>query len=515
MSKHHVRALYAGRDRALHAELARTLATGAPQADINGVVIESTVIDTLHGLALAVEELDADLLNALTTAVHAHGGVVSSAHVPSAESVTTAIIAGSLSSLDRTAATLMGADATLDAGALRAAMRLGAELSFVLNAVGRNRYVAPTLTLGKGRGRRQWRWGERTYVMGIVNCTPDSFSGDGLLSDRTAKSGPALAPTQSPTRTDGDEKGHEKGRASPTRIDSDQKGRGSPTRVDGDQKGRGSLTRIDSDQKGRGSLTRVNDDQNHPIALAIRQAHRFLEQGADIIDIGGESTRPGGEPVDAATELSRVLPVIEALCASDAPPPISIDTYKAEVARAALDAGAIMVNDVWGLRRDPEMAPLIAERGVPVVIMHNRSKPDEAALAELGGRYIGSRYDNLLADILRELDDQVGAAIAAGIDKAQILIDPGIGFGKTVSQNLALLNHVDQLRSLGLPILLGSSRKSFIGYTLDLPQDQRIEGTAATLAVGIARGGVDVVRVHDVQAMTRVTRMADAIVQAH
>jgi dihydropteroate synthase len=470
----------------LRAEIARTLASGATpktasQADadsvvldanvldsvvldsvvldsvvLDSVVLDSVVLDALHGLALAVEALDADLLGMLTTTLYTHGGHVLSSSYPTPASATTAIIAGSLSSLDRAAATLMGADATLDAGAMRAAMQLGAELSFVLEAVGRGRYVAPTLTLGDGQCRRQWRWGERTYVMGIVNCTPDSFSGDGLLN-----------------------------------------------------------TPVDQQGQGRGSPTRLDADQHPPTALAVEQARRFLEQGADIIDVGGESTRPGGEPVDAATELSRVLPVIEALCASDAPPLISIDTYKAEVARAALDAGAVMVNDVWGLRRDPEMAPLIAERGVPVVIMHNRSKPDEAALADLGGRYIGSRYDNLLADILRELDDQVEAAVAAGIAKAQILIDPGIGFGKTVSQNLALLNHVDQLRSLGLPILLGSSRKSFIGYTLDLPQDQRVEGTAATLAVGIARGGVDVVRVHDVQAMARVTRMADAIIRAH
>ncbi len=449
MSKHHVRALYSVREGALRAEIARTL----PSA--SACDTDSVVLDALHGIALAVEGLDADLLSALTTTLDAHGGHVLSSSCPTPASATTAIIAGSLSSLDKAAATLMGADEAPDAGAMRGVThrvthrvtRLGAEISFVLDAVGRGRYVSPTLTLGDGRYRRQWRWGERTYVMGIVNCTPDSFSGDGLLSTSIAQQG---------------------------------QGRGSPTRLD-----------------------------------AVEQARRFLEQGADIIDIGGESTRPGGEPVDAATELARVLPVIEALCASDAPPLISIDTYKAEVARAALDAGAVMVNDVWGLRRDPEMAPLIAERGVPVVIMHNRSKPDEAALADLGGRYIGSRYDNLLADILRELDDQVEAAVAAGIAKAQILIDPGIGFGKTVSQNLALLNHVDQLRSLGLPILLGSSRKSFIGYTLDLPQDQRVEGTAATLAVGIARGGVDVVRVHDVQAMTRVTRMADAVVRAH
>jgi dihydropteroate synthase len=461
VSKHHVRALYSAKEGALRAEIARTLASGATptmasQADVDSVGYDAVVLDALHGLMLAVEGLDVDLLDALTTALNAHGGVVSNTRILSSASATTAIIAGSLSSLDRAASALMVPDATLDTDAMHRAARLGAELSFVLDAVGRGRYVAPTLTLSDGPFRRQWHWGERTYVMGIVNCTPDSFSGDGLLSTPVAQQG---------------------------------QGRGSPTRVDG--------------------------NKNRPIALAVEQARRFLEQGADIIDVGGESTRPGGEPVDAATELSRVLPVIEALCASDAPPLISIDTYKAEVARAALDAGAVMVNDVWGLRRDPEMAPLIAERGVPVVIMHNRSKPDEAALADLGGRYIGSRYDNLLADILRELDDQVEAAVAAGIAKAQILIDPGIGFGKTVSQNLALLNHVDQLRSLGLPILLGSSRKSFIGYTLDLPQDQRVEGTAATLAVGIARGGVDVVRVHDVQAMARVTRMADAIIRAH
>jgi dihydropteroate synthase len=423
MSRHHVRALCVGRGGALGTEIARVLAVSPSQADM----------DDLCHLALAVEALDAALLATLTTALETYGCRI----LPS-ESTTTAIIAGRLSNLDRAAATLMDDDMALDA-----TVRLGAELSFVLDAVGRGRYVAPTLSLGDV----EWRWGERTYVMGIVNCTPDSFSGDGLLNDA-----------------------------------------------------------ISADKA---------------VTLATEQAWLFLQQGADIIDVGGESTRPGGEPVDTATELSRVLPVIEALCATNAgphpsaPPLISIDTYKAEVARAALDAGARMVNDVWGLTRDPEMAPLIAECRVPVVIMHNRSKPDEAMLTRLGGRYIGSHYDNLMADILRELDSQVEAAIAAGVSPAQILIDPGIGFGKTVSQNLALLNHVDQLRSLGLPILLGPSRKSFIGYTLDLSQDQRVEGTAATLAVSIARGGVDVVRVHDVQAMTRVTHMADAVVRAH
>ncbi len=301
------------------------------------------------------------------------------------------------------------------------------------------RYATGCLAPACRIGSREFRWGERTYVMGIINVTPDSFSGDGL-------------------------------------------------------------------QRGDLAAEQVT-------AAAVRQALTFLEEGADIIDVGGESTRPGSTPVDAETEIARVVPVIRALRAqTDAP--ISIDTYKAVVARAALDAGADMVNDVWGLQMDPELAPLVAERGVPVVIMHNRSKPKNAAQEErLGGRYVGVHYEDLWGDILRELRQQVERATAAGIVPEKIIVDPGIGFGKTVEQNLQLLNHLDELRVLGLPILLGSSRKSFIGYTLNLPPEERLEGTAATVAVGILRGA-HIVRVHDVRAMVRVARMTDAILRA-
>ena len=290
-------------------------------------------------------------------------------------------------------------------------------------------------------GSRDFLWGQRTYVMGIINATPDSFSGDGLIS-------PGME--------------HEESVVQP----------------------------------------------------AVELALSFLEQGADIIDIGGESTRPGSVPVDAETELARVLPIVRELRrATNAP--ISIDTYKAVVARAALDAGADMVNDVWALQMDPCIAPLVAERGVPVALMHNRSKPKDAVQEErLGGHYVGVHYDDLLADVLRELRGQVDHAVEAGISRERILIDPGIGFGKTVEQNLRLLNHLDELRVLGLPILLGPSRKSFIGHVLDLPPEERLEGTMAAVAVGILRGA-DIVRVHDVRAAVRVTRMTDAILKEH
>ncbi|MFN2144490.1 MAG: dihydropteroate synthase, partial [Anaerolineales bacterium] len=277
-------------------------------------------------------------------------------------------------------------------------------------------------------------WGSQTYVMGILNLTPDSFSGDGL--------------------------GH------------------SPD----------------------------------PVEAALEQARRFVEAGAHILDVGGESTRPGSDPVGAAEEIERVIPVVKALAAESALP-VSIDTYKAEVAAAALDAGADLINDVWGLKADPEMAPLAAARRVPVVMMHNRSTPKSAEVqARLGGRYTGVEYDDLIGDIKRELLESVAIAREAGVPDEHIILDTGIGFGKTVPQNLELLNRTDAFLDLGFPILIGSSRKSFIGYTLDLPPDQRLEGTAATVAVAITRGA-DIVRVHDVEFMVRLAKMTDAIVR--
>jgi len=280
-------------------------------------------------------------------------------------------------------------------------------------------------------GPTTFEWGKRTYIMGIINVTPDSFSGDGLAGD---------------------------------------------------------------------------------VEAAVAQAKCFVEEGADILDVGGESTRPGAEPIPAEEELRRVLPVIEGI-AREMDAVISIDTYKAEVARRALDAGAHMINDVWGLRLDPDLGPLVAERGVPVVIMHNRSTPKAAAwVARLGGRYEGIEYQDLMADVVRELRQGIERALAAGIAREKIIVDPGIGFGKTTEQNLILLNRLSELRVLGCPILVGPSRKSFIGYTLDLPLDQRLEGTAATVALAIARGA-DILRVHDVREMVRVARMTDAVVR--
>jgi dihydropteroate synthase len=234
--------------------------------------------------------------------------------------------------------------------------------------------------------------------------------------------------------------------------------------------------------------------------------------GADILDVGGESTRPGAQPVGEAEEIERIAPVIQAL-ARETQAILSVDTYKAAVAEAALQAGAHWVNDVWGLRADPQMAATIARHNAPVVLMHNRLKPGSAELeARLGGRYVGVAYENLLGDICAELLNSVNLAQSAGIPEEHILLDPGVGFGKTVEQNLELIDRLGEISALGYPVLLGPSRKSFIGFTLDLPPDQRAEGTAAAAAIGIDRGA-DIIRVHDVAALTRVARMTDALVR--
>ncbi len=290
--------------------------------------------------------------------------------------------------------------------------------------------VASSLTIRD----KTFDWGKRTYIMGILNVTPDSFSGDGLL--------------QAPDR----------------------------------------------------------------IEAALARARQMLDEGADILDVGGESTRPGAEPVPVDEELRRVVPVIRALrAATDAV--ISIDTSKAAVAEAALEAGADIVNDVWGLRLDPEMARVVAQAQVPVILMHNRSNPRHATIdARLGGRYVGVDYDNLIEDVKRELGICLDIAHAAGIPDDRIILDPGLGFGKTVEQNLELIHRLDEIKALGYPLLLGASRKSFIGYTLDLPPQQRAEGAAAITAIGIDRGA-DIVRVHDILINVRVARMTDAIVR--
>ncbi len=292
-----------------------------------------------------------------------------------------------------------------------------------------------------------FQWGMRTYIMGILNITPDSFSGDGLMQSTNPL-----------------------------------------------------------------PLSAGVAEGEEGLMAALEQARRFASAGADILDVGGESTRPGSQPVSAEEEMQRVLPVIRSL-AREFDLLISVDTYKAPVADAALRAGAGMVNDVWGLRADPDLASVVARHNVPVVLMHNRSSWAQAEIRErLGGRYVGMAYENLLEDIKRELLESVAIAHTAGIPDQNIILDPGIGFGKTLEQNLELLDRLGEIRQLGYPVLLGPSRKSFIGYTLNLPPDQRLEGTAAAVTVGIVRGA-DIVRVHDVEAMLRVARMTDAIVR--
>jgi dihydropteroate synthase len=212
-------------------------------------------------------------------------------------------------------------------------------------------------------------------------------------------------------------------------------------------------------------------------------------------------------------EIERVIPVIKAIANQFPDAIISIDTYKAKVAEAAFKAGAHILNDVWGLRADPELASVAATFRAPVILMHNRSNPTSVEVrAQLGNAYIGSTYENLVEDVKRELLGSVELAVKAGIDESRIILDPGIGFGKTREYNLELINRLDEIRTLGFPVLLGPSRKSFIGFTLDLPADQRVEGTAATVAVGITRGA-DIIRVHDVKEMARVAKMTDAIVR--
>lgn len=247
----------------------------------------------------------------------------------------------------------------------------------------------------------------------------------------------------------------------------------------------------------------------------MQQARRFIAAGADILDVGGESTRPGSQPVDALSESQRVVPIIRQIANEFPDILISVDTYKASVADEALQAGASIVNDVWGLRADPNLAGVAARHKAPVILMHNRSKPANAEVQiNLGGRYIGMEYTNLLEDVKNELLESVHLALSAGIPSEKIILDPGIGFGKTVEQNLELLDRLDEIRQLGYPVLLGPSRKSFIGYTLDLPPDQRLEGTAAAITVGILRGA-NIIRVHDVEFMSRVARMTDAIHRKH
>jgi dihydropteroate synthase len=261
-------------------------------------------------------------------------------------------------------------------------------------------------------GGHRFEWGSRTYVMGIVNVTPDSFSGDG-----------------------------------------------------------------------------VGLDEN----TAIAQGLRMVQEGADMLDVGGESTRPGHVPISAVDEIARTETVVRFL-ARESGVPISIDTYKLEVAEAAVAAGATILNDVWGLTRSPALAHLAARHGCALVLMHNQDGTDYE--------------DDLMTEIKRFLRAAATLAEEAGVARERVLIDPGIGFGKTAEQNWVVMRRLEELQELGLPVLIGTSRKSFIGKLLDLPVTDRMEGTAATVTASVLRGA-DVVRVHDVQAMTRVVRVAD------
>jgi len=285
-------------------------------------------------------------------------------------------------------------------------------------------------------GEHRLDWGQQTYIMGIVNVTPDSFARDGLMED---------------------------------------------------------------------TLT-----QDVIVQRALMQAQQFVANGATIIDVGGESTRPGFAPITTEQELARVVPVVQVLYET-LPKEfiISIDTYKAEIARQALDAGACIINDIWALRRDPAMATLASERGVPVVLMANMRSREEIDTRSADRTY----KHEIVSDVIRFLAHSIDLALAAGVAWERIIIDPGIGFGTTPEENLTLLRRLGELRSLGRPILLGTSRKSTIGFVLGgLPVSERLEGTAATVALGIAQG-VDIVRVHDVLEMGRVVKMSDAVIR--
>ena len=232
--------------------------------------------------------------------------------------------------------------------------------------------------------------------------------------------------------------------------------------------------------------------------LALRHALQLVEEGADIIDIGGESTRPGHDPVGLEEELSRVIPVIELLRREAPHIPLSVDTYKAEVAKQALRAGAHIINDVWGLKADSGMASVAAEAGCPVIIMHNRHDRD---------------YTDLIRDMEADLQESIKLAEAAGVQREQIILDPGIGFAKNHNENLQAMASLHRLGEMGYPLLLGTSRKRFIRTVLDLPADDVVEGTAATVAFGIAQG-CQIVRVHDVGKIARTVRMSDAMFYA-
>jgi dihydropteroate synthase len=267
-------------------------------------------------------------------------------------------------------------------------------------------------------------WGQRTYVMGVLNLTPDSFSGDGLDRD---------------------------------------------------------------------------------VEAAVARARMMVAAGADVLDVGGESTRPGAEPIAAEEEIARVVPVIECL-ARELACPISVDTYKSSVARAALQAGARIVNDVWGLRMDPSLARVAAEADVMLILTRNARPSQHAAWNHQ------TMTGPLVERIRHALAESIALAQRAGVSHDNIIIDPGIGFGASWQENPIILNELARLRTLGYPIVVGPSRKGFIGHILGVSMGERLEGTASAVAVAVARGA-DMVRVHDVESMVRVVRMADAIVR--
>jgi dihydropteroate synthase len=266
-----------------------------------------------------------------------------------------------------------------------------------------------------------FQWGRRTYVMGILNVSPDSFAGDGVTK----------------------------------------------------------------------------------LSTALPLARQMVADGADLIDIGGESTRPGSEPISADEETERVIPIIEAV-RRELDIPLSVDTYKYQVAHEALEAGADIINDIWGLKQEPRLADLAAEYGAGMVLMSNQ-------------RDVSPRHDVVFDDIAmvvaEDLRRATGEALERGVPSTRLVVDPGIGFGKTQPQNLELLRRTGELRELGFPILVGTSRKSVLGYVLDLPPSERLEATAATVAICVTQG-VDIVRVHDVREMCRVCKVADAITRS-
>lgn len=297
----------------------------------------------------------------------------------------------------------------------------------------------PRLTRVMPIGNQLWSWGQKTYIMGILNVTPDSFSGDGLV------------------------------------------------------------------QSAEGTESTL-------VQRAIDQAHRFVAEGADCLDIGGLSTRPGHELVSVDTEIARVVPVIEAL-ANEVDRPLSIDSFSAEVATAALEAGAQMINDVWGTRYDHKIAQLAVQTHVPLIVMHNRMEPTYLDDLERPNSGAAHEYTDIINDIHQELTESLTGLQRQGLPRWNLIADPGMGFGKNLEQQLELIHRLGELKTLNYPLLFGASRKSFIGKVLDEPSPtDRIEGTLAANVLAIDRGA-DIIRVHDVRQIKRAARMTDAIVR--